>query len=84
LAKYLLEKHSFKENEREIYTIGGLQIVKERIGIIPEVKIGDIAFDTVHIDIRNSSRLRLGIRFFEKSILYIDNQEGDYKIKFEK
>lgn len=81
LANNLLNKYAFEENERDIWTIGGSQIVKEKVGTIPKISIGSIEFDNVYTDIRNSSRLRLGMKFFEEYILYIDNIERDFKIK---
>jgi hypothetical protein len=81
LARQIAAKYRFQENKREIYSIGGLQTVTEQVGEIPGVKIGDIEFGSVKTDIRNSSQLRLGMRFFENHILYIDNADGSYKVK---
>ncbi len=81
LARVLLDKYKFEENERDIWTIGGSQLVKEKVGTTPKISIGSIDFDNVHTDIRNSSKLRLGMKFFEECIIYIDNIERDIKIK---
>jgi len=81
LAKEMLTTYKFTDNEREIYSLGGTQLVKEKIGILPKIKLGDIEFTDVPTEIRNSSQLRVGIRFFEDYTIYIDNNSGDYKIK---
>ncbi len=81
LAQILIDKYKFEENERDIYTIGGRQLVKEKVGTVPNLRIGDIAFENVQTDIRNSSGLRVGMRFFEYCILYVDSAEGGFKIK---
>jgi hypothetical protein len=81
LAKLLLDKYNFTENEREVYTLGGLQTIKEHVATIPKLSIGNIEFIDVHTDIKISSKLRVGMRFFEKSILLIDNLDNDFKLK---
>ncbi len=81
LAKEILSKYEFKNNERNIYTLGGTQTVKEKVGTIPKIMLGTIEFKNVETDIRNSSQLRLGIQFFKDYSIYIDNTNGDYKIK---
>ena len=81
LAQILLNKYKFQDNERPVYTIGGMQKVKERIGMIPNLKIGDIDFSGVPVDIRKTSALRIGARFFMEYVLYIDNINRDFKIK---
>lgn len=81
LAGKMLSTYNFTNNEREIYSLGGLQTVKEKVGIIPLIKLGNIEFSDVEADVRNSSQLRIGMRFFEKYVIYIDNLNRDYKIK---
>jgi hypothetical protein len=81
MAKEILNKYSFQDNEREIYSIGGLQNVQEKVGIIPLVKIGNIAFSDVETDIRHSSQLRIGNKFFKDYIVYIDNLNKNYSLK---
>ncbi|MCC1484051.1 pepsin/retropepsin-like aspartic protease family protein [Winogradskyella immobilis] len=81
LAEKILSTYNFTDNEREIYTIGGNQMVKEKIGTVPSILLGDIEFKNVLTDIRHSSQLRLGIGFFKDYSIYIDNINGDYKIK---
>ena len=39
LAKQLLQTYKFKDNERERYTLGGLQKIKEKVAEIPLIKI---------------------------------------------
>lgn len=81
LAKELLKQYKFEDNERERYTIGGLQTIKEKIGIIPSVKLGEMEFENVSIKIGVQSQPRIGISFFKDCIIYIDNLENSYKIK---
>ena len=81
LAKELLKKYKFEEIEREVFTLGGLQKVKEKTSTLPKLKIGNIEFKDVNLDIRPSSQMRIGSRFFQDYILYIDNINRDFKIK---
>ena len=81
LADELLKKYSFENNTREIYSLGGNQLVKEKIGTIPSVSLNDIRFNDVQVDIRRSSQLRIGMNFFKDCILIIDNSTGDYLVK---
>lgn len=81
LAKQLLNQYDFDDNERDRYTIGGLQTVKEKAGIVPLVKLGGIDFKNVKTTINVSSQPRIGIGFFKDCIIYIDNLEYNYKIK---
>lgn len=81
LAKQLLLKYKFEDNERERWTIGGSQIIKEKVGVIPLVKLGDIEFKDVSTKINVQSQPRIGVGFFKDCIIYIDNLEGNYKIK---
>jgi hypothetical protein len=81
LAKVILNTYNFKDNEREIYSVGGLQKVKEKIGVIPLIKIGDIDFLNVKTDIRHTSQLRVGNKFFKDYKVYIDNIKNNYSLK---
>ena len=81
LAKELLQQYEFEDNERERYSIGGLQTIKEKVGIIPVVKLGDMEFENVSLKIGVQSQARIGISFFKNCIIYIDNLEDNYKIK---
>lgn len=81
LADELLKNYPFTENEREVYTLGGLQTIVEKIGTIPRVQLGNIEFENVDINILHTSQIRLGNRFFKDCILYIDNINKDFKIK---
>ena len=81
LAKQLLQQYAFEDNERERYTIGGLQTIKEKVGVVPLVKVGDIEFKNVITKIGIQSQPRIGISFFKDCIIYIDNLENNYKIK---
>lgn len=81
LAKELLQQYDFDDNERDRYTLGGLQTIKEKVGIVPLIKLGDIEFKNVNTTINVSSQPRIGIRFFKDCEIYIDNINNSYKIK---
>ena len=81
LAQQLLQQYKFEDNERERYSIGGLQTIKEKVGIVPLVKFGDMEFKNVITKIGVQSQPRIGISFFKDCIIYIDNLENSYKIK---
>jgi predicted aspartyl protease len=81
LAEKLLQKNDFMENEREVYTIGGLQKTKEKTGNIATVLLDGVEFRNVDATIRYTSQLRIGNDFFKEHILYIDNLHSNYSIK---
>lgn len=81
LAKQLLQQYEFVDNERERYTLGGLQSIQEKVGIVPLVKLGGMVFKNVSTKINTQSQPRIGISFFKDYVIYIDNLENDYKIK---
>jgi predicted aspartyl protease len=81
LAKQLLEQYDFGDIESQRYTIGGLQKIKEKVGIVPLIKLGRIDFQDVKATINVSSQPRIGIGFFKDCIIYIDNLDNSYKIK---
>ncbi len=81
LAKQLEAQYDFEDSERERYTIGGLQTIKEKVGIVPIIKLGIIDFQDVKTTINVSSQPRIGIGFFKDCIIYIDNINNSYKIK---
>jgi hypothetical protein len=81
LAKQLLQQYKFTDNERDRYTIGGLQTIKEKVGIVPIIKLGNMEFKDVNTTINVSSQPRIGIGFFKNCEIYIDNLENSYKIK---
>ncbi len=81
LAKRIASKYTFQDNEREIYSVGGLQKVKEKIGVIPLIKIGNINFPNVETNIRATSQLRIGNNFFKEYQVYIDNVKNNYSLK---
>lgn len=83
-GKKLLVKYSFKNNERERYTLGGLQKTQEKVGIIPVVKLGRMNFENVSATINVSSQPRIGIGFFKDCEIYIDNISKSYKIKMKR
>ena len=81
LAKQLLQEYNFKNNERERYTIGGIQTIVEQIGIIPLIKIEGIEFKNVKTSINVSSQPRIVSAFFKDCVVLIDNSYNHYKIK---
>lgn len=81
LAKILLNQYNFSDNERDRYTLGGLQKIKEKVGIVPSIKLGNMDFKSVNTTINISSQPRIGIGFFRDCKIYIDNINNSYKIK---
>lgn len=81
LAKELMRDYNFTSNERERYTLGGMQTTKEQVGIIPVIKLGNLEFKNVSTTINVSSQPRIGIAFFKDCEIYIDNSNKTYKIK---
>lgn len=81
LAKELLQQYLFEDNERERYTLGGLQTIKEKMGIVPLIKLGSMEFKNVSTKIGVQSQPRIGISFFKDYEIYIDNLENSYKIR---
>lgn len=81
LAKQLLRRHDFADNERDRYTLGGLQKITENVGIVPLIKLGNIDFKNVKTTINTSSQMRIGLGFFKDYKMYIDNINNSYRIK---
>lgn len=81
LAQHLESKYEFKTNERDVWTIGGEKTDKEKIGLLPRLHIGNTVFDEVEMNIKKTSQLRVGMLFFKDYQVYIDNTDGNYKIK---
>lgn len=81
LAKQLLMQHNFSNNERERYTLGGLQKIKGKVGILPLIKLGNTKFENVKTTINSAKEAKIGIEFFKDYKIYIDNINGNYKIK---
>ncbi len=81
LAKELLQQYNFDDNERDRYTLGGLQTIKEKVGIISLIKLGNMEFENVSATINVSSQPRIGIGFFKDCKIYIDNINNVYRIK---
>lgn len=81
LAKQLMEQYDFEDNERDRYTIGGLQTIKEKVAIVPLITLGGMDFRDVKTTINVSSQPRIGIGFFKDCVIYIDSFENTYKIK---
>ncbi len=81
LAQQLLKTYTFKDHKRERYTLGGLQYINEKVGVIPEIKLGNTIFKNVKTTINTSSQPRIGIDFFKRCKVYIDNSNNSYSIK---
>ena len=81
LAKQLLQQYDFDDNLRDRYTLGGLQSINEKVGIVPLIKLGNMEFENVNTTINVSSQPRIGIGFFKHCEIYIDNSNKAYKIK---
>ncbi len=81
LAKKLLAKYTFVDNKREIFRIGGVDNVNEKIGKIESSKIDNSNFGENAVHILPTSSLKIGNAFFKDYMLYIDNTNGNYKIK---
>jgi len=81
-AKDIMNLIDLNENSRERYTLGGLQNITEKIGVIPTVKLGGFDFSNVDVNINTSSQPRIGINFFKDYLIYIDNSNGGiFKLK---
>ncbi len=81
LAKELADQIPLADNQRERYTLGGLQRITEKVGVIPQVRLGSFSFEDVAVNINTSSQPRIGISFFRDYLIYIDNINGAYKLK---
>tara|TARA_B110000091_G_scaffold49626_1_gene54606 strand:- start:1194 stop:2129 length:936 start_codon:yes stop_codon:yes gene_type:complete len=81
LAKQLLQQYEFDDNERDRYTLGGIQTIKEKVGIVPLIRLGNMEFENVNTTLNISSQPRIGIGFFKDCEIYIDNLNNSYKIK---
>lgn len=81
LAEKLLSKYTFRDNKRDVFRLSGVQNIAEKIGTLPIVKIGNINFEKVEINILPSKSLKIGNAFFKDYAIYIDNTNGVYKIK---
>ncbi len=81
LARQLLEKYKFDNHKRKRYTLGGLQNIDEKVGVIPSIKLGDFEFKEIRTTINVSSQPRIGMAFFKDCKIYIDNINNSYQIK---
>lgn len=82
LAKELIKTINLTDNIRDRYTLGGLQKINEKIGVVPQVKLGSFIFKNVDVNINTSSQPRIGLPFFKEYSIYIDNSnDGVYKLK---
>ncbi|MDZ7935765.1 MAG: hypothetical protein U5M51_12555 [Emticicia sp.] len=80
IAKNLLAKYTFTNNQREVSNIGGTKMITEKVGIVPLIKIGNLEFKDIKIAINSTKNIRIGNDFFKGYLLYIDNTNGDYKV----
>lgn len=79
-AETIIRKYKFTENTREIYRIGGLEQVRERVGRLP-IGAGDLLIKDVETSVLNTNKIRIGNFFFKDCALYIDNTHKCYKVK---
>ena len=81
LASKLIAVYEFNDQERERYTVGGLQSIVQQVGIIPSIKVGEMSFEDVEVSINTSSQIRIGMNLFKNRIIYIDNTNSKYRVK---
>ena len=81
LATELMASYTFEDRTRDRYTVGGVRTIREKIGIIPAIKIGEIEFKNVEVTINESSQIRVGINLFEGKLIYIDNLNYKYRVQ---
>ncbi len=81
LAEKLLTKYTFREGTREVYRVGGSEVITEKIGILPKILFGNSSAETVETKIYDTKQIRIGNDFFKDYIVYIDNTNGVYKVK---
>lgn len=81
LAKELILLYDFKDHKRGRYTLGGLDTIVEKKGIVPLIKLGNFEFENVVTTVNTSSQPRIGMAFFKDYQIYIDNINGGYKLK---
>ncbi len=79
LGKKLLAKYTFLDNTREIFRIGGVENVVEKVGVFQKMALGNSNFDNVTINILPTSQIKIGNAFFKDCKLYIDNTNKVYK-----
>lgn len=81
-GKAVMSSVELTEYTRDRYTLGGLQTITEKVGVIPKVRLGEFELDNVEVNINISSQPRIGIKFFEEFLIYIDHsQGGTFKLK---
>ena len=78
LANQLLHKYDFVQNERERYTVGGMQMITEQIVVVPKMTIGNLEFTNVEVNLNQSSQIRIGMSLFKDCMVYIDNTNRKY------
>ncbi len=62
-AQSLAERYAFTESQRKLFRIGGSDTVMQLVGVVPRVVVGDRVLHDVTVEIRDTSRPRLGARF---------------------
>lgn len=80
-AKDLQEQYEFKTSKRWRYTVGGNQEIVELVSVVPMVRIDELEFRDVSVNINISSQPRVGLSFFKDCQIVIDQETGDYLIK---
>ncbi|MEM1220670.1 MAG: hypothetical protein AAGH79_17240 [Bacteroidota bacterium] len=81
-AKAVRANIELEDNTRNRYTLGGLQEITEKVGTIPEIKLGSFSLEDVTVSINETSQPRIGMKFFQDFAIYIDNANGGvYRLK---
>lgn len=73
LSERLLSKYKFYDSVRNIVSLDDNKNVKEKVGVLPNIKLGNIDFQNETVRIFSTSHARIGAKFFENQTLYIDN-----------
>ncbi len=81
LAEKLLTKYIFIEGTREVYRVGGSEVITEKVSILPKILFGNSSAEAVETKIYDTKQIRIGNAFFKDYTVYIDNTNGVYKIK---
>ena len=70
------------ESTLNSHTQRGLQKPKEKVLVIPKVRLGEFEFKQVDVNISTSGEPGIGLNFFRDYLIYIDNLNGGvYKLK---
>jgi hypothetical protein len=81
MARDLAAKVQLSANQRTRYTLGGLEVITEQIGVIPAARIGSCEFTDVSFNINASSQPRVGSALFRDYLIYLDHTNQVCKLK---